>query len=139
MMNKELLSPKDIVIANLKVKVKSLERQISEFKKYDEKRKDYYKFLVEDWQNNDAQHIIEGLRSTVKKQAKEIKSLQTANNRYKMLMRYSKEELEDILQNFNKVQYSDTVRALNDKNKKLKKENERLFAEIVQLKNQTTP
>lgn len=139
MMNKELLSPKDIVIANLKVKVKSLERQISEFKKYDEKRKDYYKFLVEDWQNNDAQHIIEGLRATVKKQAKEIKSLQTANNRYKMLMRYSKEELEDILQNFNKVQYSDTVRALNDKNKKLKKENERLFAEIVQLKNQTTP
>lgn len=138
-MNKELLSPKDIVIANLKVKVKSLERQISEFKKYDEKRKDYYKFLVEDWQNNDAQHIIEGLRATVKKQAKEIKSLQTANNRYKMLMRYSKEELEDILQNFNKVQYSDTVRALNDKNKKLKKENERLFAEIVQLKNQTTP
>lgn len=138
MMNKELLSHKDIVIANLKVKVKSLERQISEFKKYDEKRKDYYKFLVEDWQNNDAQHIIEGLRSTVKKQAKEIKSLQTANNRYKMLMRYSEEELEDILQNFNKVQYSDTIRALNDKNKKLKKENERLFAEIVQLKNQTT-
>lgn len=138
MMNKELLSPKDIVIANLKVKVKSLERQISEFKKYDEKRKDYYKFLVEDWQNNDAQHIIEGLRSTVKKQAKEIKSLQTASNRYKMLMRYSEEELEGILQNFNKVQYSDTVRALNDKNKKLKKENERLFAEIIQLKNQTT-
>lgn len=137
MMNKELLSPKDIVIANLKIKVKSLENQINEFKKYDEKRKDYYKFLVEDWQNSDAQHIIEGLRSTVKKQAKEIKSLQTANNRYRMLMRYSEEELEDIFQNFNKVQYTDTVRALNDKNKKLKKENERLFAEVVQLKNQT--
>lgn len=137
MMNKELLSPKDIVIANLKIKVKSLENQINEFKKYDEKRKDYYKFLVEDWQNSDAQHIIEGLRSTVKKQAKEIKSLQTANNRYRMLMRYSEEELADIFQNFNKVQYTDTVRALNDKNKKLKKENERLFAEVVQLKNQT--
>lgn len=134
-MNKELLSPKDIVIAKLKVRIRNLERQIKEFKKYDEKRKEYYKFLVEDWQNSDAQHIIESLRETVKKQAEQIKTLQSINSKIKMLAKYTEEELKGFIKNFNKIQQADTVRALQEKLRKLKIENERLFHKLLVLEN----
>lgn len=134
-MNKELLSPKDIIIAKLKVRIRNLERQIKEFKKYDEKRKEYYKFLVEDWQNSDAQHIIEDLRGTVKKQAEQIKTLQSINSKIKVLAKYTEEELKGFIKNFNKIQQADTVRALQEKLRKLKIENERLFHKLLVLEN----
>lgn len=90
------IDKKDEEIARLKL-------AITKFKEYDEQRKEYYKFLVEDWQHSDSRHIIEGLRLKIKEQKKVIGNLSKKVQALVELSKLTDDEINVILKNPNAV------------------------------------
>lgn len=87
-MNPDLLNPREVYIGRLKSKISSLENIISEFKKYDQKRKDYYKDLAvrvgelgsELAEYQDLEDPTGRLQAKIKAQRNTIRSLQAILN-----------------------------------------------------------
>lgn len=87
-MNPDLLNPTQVYIGRLKSKINALENTIAEFKKYDKKRKDYYKDLAirvgelesELAEYKDLEDPTGKLQNKIKMQRNTIRSLQAILN-----------------------------------------------------------
>ena|GEM_PF-4614855 len=87
-MNPDLLNPTQVYIGRLKSKINTLENTIAEFKKYDKKRKDYYKDLAirvgelesELAEYKDLEDPTGKLQNKIKMQRNTIRSLQAILN-----------------------------------------------------------
>lgn len=87
-MNPDLLNPTQVYIGRLKSKISTLENTITEFKKYDKKRKEYYKNLAirvgelesELAEYKDSEDPTGKLQNKIKMQRNTIRSLQAILN-----------------------------------------------------------
>lgn len=87
-MNPDLLNPTQVYIGRLKSKINTLENTIAEFKKYDKKRKEYYKDLAirvgelesELAEYKDLEDPTGKLQNKIKMQRNTIRSLQAILN-----------------------------------------------------------
>lgn len=87
-MNPDLLNPTQVYIGRLKSKINTLEKTIAEFKKYDKKRKEYYKDLAirvgelesELAEYKDLEDPTGKLQNKIKMQRNTIRSLQAILN-----------------------------------------------------------
>ena len=136
LMNPDLVTPKDLIIGKLRLKVQSLQDKLKDFKEYDEERKAYYKDVLqrlgelESWA--DEQDPAGSLRKRLKAQAGQIYTLQK-------LWKIAKSSPE-IPKDFDKaaaIIENAEVKALNkkltQKNRQLSKDNIRLKKENVYL------
>lgn len=80
MLNEDLFDKKDLKILHLKQAIKFLNKRIENFKAYDKQRREYYSFLVNDWQNSEAKDIIQNLQEKLRKAEAEIHRLQQQND-----------------------------------------------------------
>lgn len=116
MLNEDLISPHEIEIAKLK-------KIISDFKKYDEERKKYYKesmirlgelqSYIEELENNT---IIPKLKDKIQNQAKELNSLQNKLYIYESI-KNNKIKIENIN---NTYKYINALNLLEIRNKEVK-------------------
>lgn len=116
MLNEDLISPHEVEIAKLK-------KIISDFKKYDEERKKYYKesmiklgelqSYIEELENNT---IIPKLKDKIQNQAKELNSLQNKLYIYESI-KNNKIKIENIN---NTYKYINALNLLDIRNKEVK-------------------
>lgn len=118
----------------LKKKVEVLTEVINAFKEYDEKRKEYYRFLVEDWQNSEAKPLIEKLQEKVKSQKEIILNLEKKLHIIKVLPDYNKEELENIINHWSRVEKEEQLTTLQRKYDYLSKQYKTTVNELIDLK-----
>lgn len=128
------LIDKDSLIIKLKHQVEALQKEINAFKEYDKKREEYYKFLVEDWQHSEARHIIEGLQEKIKTQGKMLRTLQDRIHAYKVLPNYNMEEVENIVNNWRRVEKQEEIDSLKKQNASLLKKNSELVENLISIK-----
>lgn len=140
LLNSDLID-KDTLISGLrhrgdklKKKVEVLTEVINAFKEYDEKRKEYYRFLVEDWQNSEAKPLIEKLQEKVKSQKEIILNLEKKLHIIKVLPDYNKEELENIITHWSRVEKEEQLIALQKKYDYLSKQYKTTVNELIDLK-----
>lgn len=140
LLNSDLID-KDTLISGLrhrgdklKKKVEVLTEVINAFKEYDEKRKEYYRFLVEDWQNSEAKPLIEKLQEKVKSQKDIILNLEKKLHIIKVLPDYNKEELENIISHWSRVEKEEQLATLQRKYDYLSKQYKTTVNELIDLK-----
>ncbi|MGM9531324.1 hypothetical protein [Intestinibacter sp.] len=130
MLNEDLLDPKDKEIVTLKLKIANLKKAIDKFKKYDKERKEYYRnALVELGELKEfieADNIAYPLLKKLKNYKKMIKEMST--NIYYGKAIEAGVTLDEV--DSRKAQIAILGKQISD----LKKENEKYFLEIVQLK-----
>lgn len=140
LLNSDLID-KDTLISGLrhrgdklKKKVEVLTKVINAFKEYDEKRKEYYRFLVEDWQNSEAKPLIEKLQEKVKSQKEIILNLEKKLHIIKVLPNYNKEELENIINHWSRVEKEEQLATLQRKYDYLSKQYKTTVNELISLR-----
>lgn len=140
LLNSDLID-KDTLISGLrhrgdklKKKVEVLTKVINAFKEYDEKRKEYYRFLVEDWQNSEAKTLIEKLQEKVKSQKEIILNLEKKLHIIKVLPNYNKEELENIINHWSRVEKEEQLATLQRKYDYLSKQYKTTVNELISLR-----
>lgn len=140
LLNSDLID-KDALISRLKYRNKNLKEKmqvltttINAFKEYDEKRKEYYRFLVEDWQNSEAKPLIEKLQEKVKSQKEIILNLEKKLHIIKVLPDYNKEELENIINHWSRVEKEEQLTTLQRKYDYLSKQYKTTVNELIDLK-----
>lgn len=134
MLNEDLINPKDVLIFKLKHENKRLHEAIDAFKKYDAQRKEYYKFLVNDWQKSDAKHIIEGLKLTIKHQTEQLNNLNIKITVLKEALNWAPEYIDTLLAQYDKINQVRKNNKLTDEVKKLKRSYKEVRDELIYIK-----
>lgn len=130
-MNPDLLNPTQVYIGRLKSKINALENTIAEFKKYDKKRKEYYKDLAirvgelesELAEYKDLEDPTGKLQNKIKMQRNTIRSLQAILNI----------KNEEFPEDMNLISAKNEIKSLREKVEVLTKTNNHLRDSVSEL------
>lgn len=140
LLNEELIDPKDKIIGSLKIKIEKLEKTIEDFKKYDNKRKQYYSELatkvgeLESYIDElESKYGIVHIREKLRKSKEANKALQAKiylNNRF--------EDIADItaIVVMNKNVLLDRIKEKEKHIKELKMGRDKMLSKIAYLEKQ---
>lgn len=130
-MNPDLLNPVQVYIGRLKSKINTLENTIAEFKKYDKKRKEYYRDLAirvgelesELAEYKDLEDPTGKLQNKIKMQRNTIRSLQAILNI----------KNEEFPEDMDLISAKNEIKSLREKVEVLTKTNNHLRNSISEL------